>query len=117
MTESHRVARIERELYQLVSEFLQYQMPEVLPAFVSVTATEVSPDLKHGRVYFRLVGDKETCAETEAALSEYRKDFQNHVAKNLKTKFCPVLKFLFGRVDQLDPVDEMLMNLKKGRKS
>jgi len=115
MTESHRVSRVERELFQLVSEFLQHHVPDVLPSFASVTAAEVSPDLKHAKIFFRLVGDQETCLETEGLLTDYRRDFQNHVAKNLKTKFCPVLRFVFGRVEALDPIDEMLMNLKKRR--
>ena len=112
MTESHRVARVERELFQLASEFLQFHMAEPLPAFVSVTAAEVSPDLKHAKIYFRLVGEEEDQQISEEILLEHRKPLQSHVAKKLKMKFCPVLRFVFGHVDVLDPVDQMLAQLK-----
>lgn len=115
MTTSHRLARVERELFQLVSEYLQYHLSEPLPAFVSVTAVEVSPDLKHARTFFRIVGEQEDQQVSEEILTDERSMFQKHIAKNLKLKFCPVLRFVYGRVDALDPVDEMLANLKKGR--
>lgn len=112
MSNSRRVARVERELFQIVSEFLQFELGEPMPAFVSVTAVEVSPDLKHARVYFRVVGEEEDQKISEEILADHRKNFQSVVAKKLKTKFCPVLKFIFGRVEALDPVDQMLANLK-----
>lgn len=112
MSSSHRTARVERELFQLASEFLQLQLAEPLPAFASVTAAEVSPDLKHARIYFRIVGEQEDQAASEEILLEHRKYLQSEVSKKLKMKFCPVLRFIFGRVDQLDPIDEMLSKLK-----
>lgn len=112
MTGSHRVARVERELFQLASQFLQFQMSEPLPAFASVTAVEVSPDLKHARIYVRLVGEQEDRDISEEILLEHRKSLQAEVAKKLKMKFCPVLKFIFGHVEALDPVDQMLAQLK-----
>jgi ribosome-binding factor A len=115
MTASHRVARVERELFQLVSEHLQYEMAEPLPGFVSITAAEVSPDLKHAKIYFRLVGEKADQDEAKDILDDHRKSFQSHVARNLKTKYCPVLKFVYGLVESADEVDVMLMNLKKGK--
>jgi ribosome-binding factor A len=114
MAETHRVARVERELFQLVSKHLQHRLGEPLPAFVSVTAVEVTPDLKHAKVFFRLVGSEEDQVAAEGILSENRKGFQADVAKNLKLKFCPVLRFVYGRVDKMDPIDEMLAGLKKG---
>lgn len=112
MTGSHRVARVERELFQLASQFLQLQMSEPLPAFASVTAAEVSPDLKHARIYIRIVGEKEDRDISEEILLEHRKSMQAEVAKKLKMKFCPVLRFVFGHVESLDPVDHMLAQLK-----
>lgn len=113
MTASHRVARVERELLQLSSQFLQSNMDVPLPAFVSVTAVETSPDLRHAKVFFRIVGSPEDQKSSEDILDDHRALFQKDVAKNLKMKFCPVLKFVYGRVSELSEVDELLANLKK----
>jgi len=113
MSGEHRVSRVDRELLQLSSDFVQNKMGETLPAFVSVTAVETSPDLRHAKVFFRIVGESEDQEQSEIILDEHRSLLQKEVAKNLKMKFCPVLKFVYGRVDNVSEIDVMLANLKK----
>lgn len=110
---SHRVSRVDRELLQLSSDFVQNKMGQPLPAFVSVTAVETSPDLRHAKIFFRIVGESADQERSEAILDNHRPLLQKEVAKNLKMKFCPVLKFVYGRVDGLSDIDLLLANLKK----
>ena len=84
-----------------------------MPCYASITAVEVTPDLRHARVWFRLVGKENVTRAGEEALAGLRGAFQKHIAKNLNMKFVPVLKFEFGRVGQQDEIDVMLENLRK----
>lgn len=104
---------MERELFESLSQFLLQELTTPLPCYTSITAVEVSPDLKHARVFFRLVGKDKVTREGEEVLAGLRGAFQKHVAKNLDMKFCPVLRFEFGRVAQQDEIDVMLENLRK----
>jgi ribosome-binding factor A len=107
---------VERELLETLSHFLLHELTTPLPCYVSITAVEVSPDLRHARVFFRLVGKEKFTRECEETLAGLRGTFQKYIAANLKMKFCPVLKFEFGKVAQQDEIDVLLENLRKPKR-
>lgn len=84
-----------------------------MPCYASITAVAMSPNLRHARVFFRLVGDVAVTQEAEEILTEAHYRFQKEVASRLKIKFCPALKFEFGRVESRDEIDVLLENLNK----
>lgn len=115
MSRSKRVQRVERELFETLSQFLIHEVSVPLPCYVAVSAVEVSPDLRNAKVFFRLVGQEDTVNQAKAILGEERSAFQRHVAQNLKLKFCPVLRFEYGIAPKLDEVDVLLEKLHRPR--
>ena len=113
---STRGQRVERELFESLSHFLLHGLSTPLPCYVSITAVEASSDFRYARVFFRLVGKDKVTREGEEVLAGLRGAFQKHIAQNLKMKFCPVLKFEFGRVAQQDEIDVLLENLRKPKR-
>lgn len=113
---STRGQRVERELFESLSHFLLHGLSTPLPCYVSITAVEASSDFRYARVFFRLVGKDKVTREGEETLASLRGAFQKHIAQNLKMKFCPVLKFEFGRVAQQDEIDVLLENLRKPKR-
>ena len=87
-----------------------------MPGYVSITAVEVTPDLRHARVFFRLVGSANVTRQAEEVLAGLRGAFQKKVAADVKMKFCPVLKFEFGKVAKQDEIDVLLENLRKPKR-
>ncbi len=110
---SNRVQRVERELLETLSQFLLHGLNEPLPCFASLTAVEVNPNLRHAKVFFRLVGEMKHVEQTQALLEQARHAFQREVARELKMKFVPVLRFEFGKSERHDEVDLLLENLKR----
>lgn len=110
---SKRVQRVERELFETLSNFLRHGLSEPLPCFASLTAVEVHPDLRQAKVYFRLVGGQEEVKAAEAILTAERSNFQREVARQVQSKFCPVLRFEFGVAEKRDEIDELFENLHK----
>lgn len=110
---SKRVQRVERQLFETLSQALLQELHEPLPCYASVTAVEVTPDLRHAKVFFRLVGGEAEAKEAESILTQARRAFQKLVAEELNAKFCPVLKFEFGIVPHLDEVDSLLEQLRR----
>ena len=113
---SVRVQRVEKELHHLVALYIQREVPENLPAMATVTAVDVTGDLRKAKVYFRLVGKKEEACATEQIVEGHRKRIQSRVASELKLKFCPILEFRFGQAAEENEVDRLLAQLHK-RKS
>jgi ribosome-binding factor A len=113
MTErSTRVQRVESEMLEILSLFLHQKLGEPLPCLTSITAVEAHPNLRHARVYFRLVGSSKDFEISKNILEKRRPLFQKEIARNLKVKFTPVLQFEFG-ASQGDEVDELLANLRR----
>lgn len=110
---SKRVQRVERELFETLSHFLVHGLSESLPVLTSITAVEVNPNLRHARVFFRLVGSPDETRAAEELLTQKRHLFQREVAQTLKTKFCPVLKFEFGVAAQASDIDILLAGLQR----
>lgn len=110
---SVRVSRVEKELFETLSHFLLHELPEPLPCYASITAVDVTPDLRSARVFFRLVGEAAHVKEAQEVLTAERPRFQKHVAREVKMKFCPVLRFEYGVAPHMDEVDQLLENLRK----
>ncbi len=115
---STRVQRVESEMLQILSLHLQ-NLGAPLPCYASITAIEAQGDLRTARVYFRLVGDQSAVDEGKKLLTHERGTFQRRIAKELKTKFCPVLKFEYG-VAPVNPdedhIERLLENLRQPKR-
>lgn len=111
---STRVQRVESEMLQILATHLQHMPP--LPCYASITAVEAHPDLRHAKVFFRLVGQGAVVSEAEALLAAERPRFQNQMAKQLKLKFCPILKFEFGVAPVGDDIDVLLENMRRPKR-
>ncbi len=90
----HRRGRINDEMKKEVSEVLrEIKDPRVSGAFVTVTATEVTPDLKYAKIYFsHLSGEtKEIKKGLESATGFIRR----HIAESLNLRITPELTFVY----------------------
>lgn len=114
MLRSTRVQRVESELFEILTQYLLHEIGEPLPCYASITAVETQPDLRNAKVYFRLVGSAESVQDGEKILNKERGNFQSKVARELKTKFCPVIRFEFGVAPNGgDEIDQLLANLRR----
>ena len=110
-----RVRRFEREVHHVLAQFLTTGIERELPAYAALSAVEISTDLRSARVFFRLVGEDWAIAQTKEILDRERAAFQRRVAREIKAKFCPVLRFAYGVAPHHDEVDLLLENLHRPR--
>jgi ribosome-binding factor A len=108
-----RVQRVERQLFETLSNYLLHGLSQALPCFASITAVEVNTTLRHAKVFFRLIGNEKQTSDGQKMLDGERSSFQREVAKNIESKFCPVLAFKYGVADKRDEIDELFDNLRK----
>jgi ribosome-binding factor A len=88
----YRQDRINEEMFREVAQLIRtVKDPRVSGAFVSVTGVEVTPDLKHAKIYYSaLQGDKKEVKKGLAAASGY---IRGQLAKNLNLRITPELTF------------------------
>jgi ribosome-binding factor A len=89
----YRRGRINEEMYKETAQILRtVKDPRVSDAFVSVTAVDVTPDLKYAKVYYSaMMGDKKQVQKGLEAAAGY---IRTQLAKNLNLRVTPELTFL-----------------------
>jgi ribosome-binding factor A len=92
-----------------IAELLLRDVKDPRIGMVTVTGVDVSPDLKHARVYVAPHGDAEVCARALAGLRSARAYLQAQVGRRLRLRFTPELRFeLDESLDRVARLDELL---------
>jgi ribosome-binding factor A len=114
MTE--RMRRVNAAVKEVLSEALgELKDPRI--GFVTITAVETSPDLRHARFLVSVLGSEETREQTLQGLSAAHGILQAHVARELRMKRTPQLAFEYDPsvergvrmsrlIDELAPDDD-----------
>jgi ribosome-binding factor A len=86
-------ALLQRELGTLISEELRD--PRI--AFATVTAVEVTDDLRSARVHVSVLGDEETRKRTMLALEDAKAFLRREIGARTDLRFVPELTFAADR--------------------
>lgn len=92
---STRQRRVQELLVQYISEILRREMKDPRIGFVTITDAEVSPDLRHARIYFSVLGTAEEREETGKALDRAAGFIRSEFAKRAQLRYVPDLRFVF----------------------
>lgn len=89
----HRIGRINDEMQKEVSAILrEVKDPRVGRAFISITACDVTPDLKYAKIWYSaLQGDPK---ETKAGLASSNGFIRGQLARRMNLRITPELTFL-----------------------
>src|SRR4029453_8256326 len=90
MTE--RMRRVNESIRQVLSEGVgQLKDPRI--GFVTVTGVKTSPDLRHARVFVSVLGTERKRVQTLAGLEAAHSVLQSRIARELRLKRTPELRF------------------------
>jgi ribosome-binding factor A len=93
----------QRELSALLARGLKDPR---ITGFITVTGAKMSPDLKEVVAYVSIHGEEKVVAETLAGLKAAAGYLQREVARAVKLRYTPHLRFVFdesvGRGDRID---------------
>jgi ribosome-binding factor A len=90
-----RMRRVDEAMREVLSDAITSELKDPRVGFVTVTAVETSPDLRHARVYVSVLG---TPAERRRSLDGLRSAhgfLQRRVADELHIKNTPTLEFAY----------------------
>ena len=86
-------ALLQRELGTIISEELRD--PRI--GFTTVTAVEITNDLRSAKVHVSVLGDDETIASTMKALEEAKPYLRHELGSRVELRFVPELSFVSDR--------------------
>ena len=104
-----RMRRVNEAVREVVSARIAEGLRDPRIGFVTVTAVETSPDLRHARVYVSVLGSGEERSATLAGLESAHGVLQQAVASELRMKRTPTLQFVFDEsIDRGMRINELL---------
>jgi ribosome-binding factor A len=110
---SDRMRRINEALREVLSGAITSELKDPRVGFVTVTAVETSPDLRHARVFVSVLGNPGQRRRSLQALDAAHGYLQRRVGTELRIKHTPQLQFIYddtseraGRITQLLEEDE-----------
>jgi ribosome-binding factor A len=90
---SDRMRRVNEAMREVLSDALTQDLKDPRVGFVTVTAVETSPDLRHATVFVSVLGDEPVRRETIDGLQSAHGYLQRRVASELRLKHTPQLVF------------------------
>ncbi len=93
MSDSRRLQRVEKEIRQIVSQYMITGLKVPLKGMVSISRVKVSPDFKSGKIFVTEVLENEDMQENVETLNEFAPYFQKEISGKLRMKYIPKLKF------------------------
>src|SRR4051812_24593728 len=92
---SDRMRRVNEAMREVLSGAITSELKDPRVGFVTVTAVETSPDLRHARVYVSVLGNPGERRRSLKALEHAHGFLQRRVAGELRIKHTPQLQFVY----------------------
>jgi ribosome-binding factor A len=94
-TPSGRMRRVNEAVREVLSAHIAGDLKDPRIGFVTVTAVDTSPDLRHARVFVSVLGDAAERQRTLDGLAAAHGFLQAHVGSELRMKRTPRLEFVY----------------------
>ncbi|QCX27085.1 30S ribosome-binding factor RbfA [Nocardioides jishulii] len=105
---SPRVRKIADRIHVVVAEMLERRIKDPRLGFVTVTDVRVTGDSQHASIFYTVLGEEDSLADTAAALESAKGLIRSEVGKQLQMRTVPTLEFFHDALPetarQLDEV-------------
>jgi ribosome-binding factor A len=97
---SRRKLQVASKLLHILGRALRTKAADERLLSVTLTAVDISPDLKNATVFYSMSGDESKRAEIDKALSGATGFFRKQVAASIELRYTPKLTFKFDEFSQ-----------------
>jgi len=109
-----RIDKVNEMMRREIGTMMQKDFQDPRLAFVSITAVNVSRDLRHARVNFSYPGDSRVISDIEKTLRRIRGYVRKLVGERIHMRYTPEIEFFYDRSIQDNArIAEILEDIKK----
>lgn len=90
---SMRAERLAEVIRTEASEIIQRDLKDPRIGFVSITDVEVTPDLRHAKIFVSVLGDEDAKRRSMAGLERAKGHFRSELGHRLTLRFVPAIHF------------------------
>ena len=110
-----RAERVRVAIREEISDILQNELKDPRVGFASIVDVEVSPDLRHARVYVSVLGDERSGAQTLEGLESARGYIRTEVGRRLRLRHAPELEFKLDRsIERGSRISQIIRRIQAG---
>jgi ribosome-binding factor A len=104
-----RMRRVDEAMREVLSGAITSELKDPRVGFVTVTAVDTAPDLRHARVFVSVLGTDPVRRRSLDALRSAHGYLQRRVADELRLKHTPTLDFVYDdTLDRAQRIEELL---------
>jgi len=90
-----RLERVGQVIRDEIADILRRDIDDPLIGFVTLTEVDVSPDLRHARVFFSVLGTPEQIKDSIKGVLRARKHINALLADRVDLRYIPKLRFVY----------------------
>ncbi len=94
MRQSPRLRKVGESVREALADTLERDVSDPRLALVTITSAEVSPDLRHARVFFTAHGGEDRYRAALEGLESAKRRLRQGLARRVRMKYLPELTFL-----------------------
>lgn len=111
---SPRQRRVGDQIQKEISNLLLREVKDPRIGFVTLTAVDVSGDLRHARVFYTVMGEQDQKDSTQKALVKATPFIRRELGRRLRLRCTPELQFCFdGSLEYGNRIESLIKELKK----
>ena len=110
---STRQEKVQELLKEEISDILRRELKDPRLGFVTITDAQVSPDMRHAKIFISVLGAENVRKENMAVLKKSEKYVRQMLAKRMRMRTVPEIDFRFDEsVDRGIKMLELLEKIK-----
>lgn len=110
---SQRAQRVAETIHKEISSLLIKGLKDPRIGFVTITAVDVTPDLRQAKVYYTLMGSQEDRARNQAGLDSCSTYIRQQLGRHLRLRFIPEVRFEYdASFDYGQHIEQLLSEVK-----
>jgi len=90
---SFRASRVAEQMKKEISQIIREELKDPRVGFVTVTAVEVSNDLRYAKIYVSILAEKEEETKTLEVLNKAKGFIRSEIGKRIRLRFTPEIIF------------------------
>ena len=110
-----RSKRVAKQLHEVIATLLLTDVDDPRVQNVQVTDVDLTPDLKHAKVYYVMLDQREPDEEVQSGLDRSVGYLKHELGKRLELRDVPTLAFIYDEaVERGRRMEELLSDLDTG---
>ncbi len=122
---SNRIERFEQLIKEVVSEIIREDVSDPRIGFVSLTAVDISPDLKNAKIFVSILGDDKQKNDSMSGLTSATSFVRGRLGEMVKSRNVPEISFIQDDslekgskvLDIISKLDNEKTSIKRNKKS